>query len=312
MRFAIISDIHSNSTALETVLADASQQGITPGLVWCPGDVIGYGPAPCESLARLAEWIQPGAWVIGNHDAAIVGRRPDWTIGAPDTPSPLTATWWRDCGLRYAMNPPGVNAAQINRELLLGQRQGWPPFKNGAPHFLALLNTLPRVVRLSEELLLTHGGLSENQPTFTYVFSLIGDSEPTTSFGELEFSWLDRWSQNPTVIQLYGAMPPPIVVMGHTHQPAFFVKQGHAPAQLEPIVWNHPQPLKRGTRRIILNPGSVGHPRDHHPAAAYLILDLDEDQVEFRRVPYAIGTVQARMEDLGLSTKLIGRLAEGR
>lgn len=48
---AIISDIHANLEALEAVLADIRQQGITE--IFCLGDIIGYGPNPCECIDRV-------------------------------------------------------------------------------------------------------------------------------------------------------------------------------------------------------------------------------------------------------------------
>jgi predicted phosphodiesterase len=67
MRILVISDIHSNLTALEAVLTDAG----TCDAVWCLGDTVGYGPDPNECVARLRE-IPNLTCLIGNHDAASV------------------------------------------------------------------------------------------------------------------------------------------------------------------------------------------------------------------------------------------------
>lgn len=68
MRILILSDIHSNIVALETVLADAGSFDA----LWCLGDTIGYGPAPNECI----ELMQQHASVIltGNHDLACLGK----------------------------------------------------------------------------------------------------------------------------------------------------------------------------------------------------------------------------------------------
>jgi len=63
--------------------------------------------------------------------------------------------------------------------------------------------------------------------------------------------------------------------------------------------------------RWLLNPGSVGQPRDGDPRAAWLLLDLDRGLAAFRRVPYAIEQTQAEMRKLGLPAPLAARLERG-
>ena len=70
MRYAIISDIHANLEALERVLADAKSCGAER--IICLGDVVGYGPRPAETLARVRSAC--AAIVAGNHDDAVSGR----------------------------------------------------------------------------------------------------------------------------------------------------------------------------------------------------------------------------------------------
>jgi diadenosine tetraphosphatase ApaH/serine/threonine PP2A family protein phosphatase len=64
--------------------------------------------------------------------------------------------------------------------------------------------------------------------------------------------------------------------------------------------------------RYLLNPGSIGQPRDEDARAAFAIVDSDKAVVEFWRVPYDIGSVQERMRSAGLPEPLIRRLAAGR
>jgi diadenosine tetraphosphatase ApaH/serine/threonine PP2A family protein phosphatase len=71
MRVAVLSDIHSNLTALHACLDDLHQQG-KPDEVWCPGDLVGYGPDPHECIAVLRDICT--ACVAGNHDWAAVGK----------------------------------------------------------------------------------------------------------------------------------------------------------------------------------------------------------------------------------------------
>jgi diadenosine tetraphosphatase ApaH/serine/threonine PP2A family protein phosphatase len=63
--------------------------------------------------------------------------------------------------------------------------------------------------------------------------------------------------------------------------------------------------------RFIVNPGSVGQPRDNNPDAAFAIYDTDTRLVTFRRVPYDIEETQAQMDAAGLPRPLITRLALG-
>lgn len=70
-------------------------------------------------------------------------------------------------------------------------------------------------------------------------------------------------------------------------------------------------PLTLGTRRLILNPGSVGQPRDGNSQASYAIYDTGREAIEYRRVPYPVEETQARMKKVGLSQRLIKRLSMG-
>jgi diadenosine tetraphosphatase ApaH/serine/threonine PP2A family protein phosphatase len=64
--------------------------------------------------------------------------------------------------------------------------------------------------------------------------------------------------------------------------------------------------------RYLVNPGSVGQPRDGDARAAFVIADLGAQQLEFGRAAYDIALVQERMTDAGLPAALIQRLAIGR
>jgi predicted phosphodiesterase len=63
--------------------------------------------------------------------------------------------------------------------------------------------------------------------------------------------------------------------------------------------------------RRLLNPGSVGQPRDGDPRSAWVVLDLEERIAEFRRVPYSIERTQAEMRERGLPQALAVRLERG-
>jgi predicted phosphodiesterase len=63
--------------------------------------------------------------------------------------------------------------------------------------------------------------------------------------------------------------------------------------------------------RWLLNPGSVGQPRDGDPRAAYLLVDTEAGHAHFRRIPYEIAQTQAEIREQGLPDALAARLADG-
>jgi predicted phosphodiesterase len=63
--------------------------------------------------------------------------------------------------------------------------------------------------------------------------------------------------------------------------------------------------------RWLLNPGSVGQPRDADPRAAWLLLDLERKSATFRRVEYPVAETQSEMRERGLPPALAARLAHG-
>src|ERR1700723_218866 len=69
--------------------------------------------------------------------------------------------------------------------------------------------------------------------------------------------------------------------------------------------------IAKGTS-YLLNPGSIGQPRDGDTRAAFAIADLENGSVEFWRVPYDVQDVQQRMLQAGLPEPLILRLSFGR
>ena len=74
---------------------------------------------------------------------------------------------------------------------------------------------------------------------------------------------------------------------------------------------NRTHRISLADRRLILNPGSVGQPRDGDPRASYAMYDPDEGHVTLHRTPYDIETVQHHMREVGLPSVLADRLAEG-
>ena len=113
------------------------------------------------------------------------------------------------------------------------------------------------------------------------------------------------------------AQMPPVTFFGHTHLQGAFSFKTTAGDAYRPAYRTVGQseisefPLKRGTRYLI-NPGSVGQPRDRDPRAAYAIWDDAERLLHFRRVDYDIESAQRRIVAAGLPPSLAARLAVGR
>jgi predicted phosphodiesterase len=106
----------------------------------------------------------------------------------------------------------------------------------------------------------------------------------------------------------------PYCLVGHTHVPIIY---GLTPPDdvcvVEAPDYMHPRKLqaKAQGERLILNPGSVGQPRDNNANAAYALLNTDTQEWEFCRVFYNVELTQNRMRTIGLPTRLITRLAYG-
>jgi len=97
---------------------------------------------------------------------------------------------------------------------------------------------------------------------------------------------------------------------GHTHLPCVFRKTRETVSGLLPVPGGTRIPLRDGERYLI-NPGSVGQPRDEDPRAAFLILDETQRQVVFHRVSYPVPKAQLRILEAGLPPFLAQRLQRG-
>lgn len=107
---------------------------------------------------------------------------------------------------------------------------------------------------------------------------------------------------------IFSAYQSRICLIGHTHIPSIFIENPHArPSILTP---QHADRW-RSEKRFILNPGSVGQPRDHNPKAAYVIWDDEEDTFLFKRVAYDVEAVQERILALGIPSRHATRLSQG-
>ena len=104
------------------------------------------------------------------------------------------------------------------------------------------------------------------------------------------------------------AIPTKHGLHGHTHIPVAFTEVDGRMRTLVPRAGNT---VALGEGRMLLNPGSVGQPRDGDPRASYLVLDLDAATATWGRTPYDIDTVRSAMKAAGLPQRLADRLLIG-
>lgn len=240
MRILVVSDIHSNLTALEAVLQEAAGSF---DQIWSLGDVVGYGPWPNECISLLSQYEHVA--IPGNHDYAVLGR-----ISLED------------------FNREARNANLWTRQQLSDSSRRY-------------LEQLPETITV-EAFTLAHG--SPRSPIWEYLFY--------ATSARASFEHFDT----------------PVCLVGHTHVPIIFAETADA-AQVLPPQEGATVVLDEG--RYIINPGSVGQPRDGDPRAAFMLLDLDQRSFTHRRVAYDIAVTQGQMRQLGFSPRLIARLDFG-
>jgi predicted phosphodiesterase len=149
---------------------------------------------------------------------------------------------------------------------------------------LAWLSSLPSEPQVLGEFTLTHG--SPRNPVWEYIL-------------------------NPAVARAnFDHFDTPYCLVGHTHVPALYVSEGKARVSVFSAQPGRLRALS-SSGRMILNPGSVGQPRDNDPRAAYTILDTEKATWLSCRVPYPVEVTQAHMRTAGLPERLINRLSFG-
>ena len=239
MHVLVLSDIHSNLTALEKVLSVAGNYEA----VWCLGDIVGYGPDPNECIAIVRD-LPNLVCIRGNHDAATLGEVDQHTFNHEAS---LAISWTKRI----------LNAD--SKEFLL---------------------QLPEKVE-QENVTLVHG--SPRNPVWDYVMDYL------------------------TALRMFQFFETQICMLGHTHVPAFWV-ENEADSKKN-LVLDFQKKTIDG--RVILNPGSVGQPRDHDPRASFALFDPENLTWELRRVEYDISSVQDRIKKAGLPWRHAMRLHEG-
>lgn len=103
----------------------------------------------------------------------------------------------------------------------------------------------------------------------------------------------------------------PLCFFGHSHFPVVFALSPNAVTTVLTVGSAFRLKLREGTRYLI-NPGSVGQPRDGNPLASFAFYDSDSNTVTIHRIPYAVERAQRRIYAAGLPRPLGDRLSIGR
>lgn len=244
MRYAVISDIHSNLEALEAFLKKVDTLGINE--ILCLGDVVGYNANPNECCAIMRE--RNARCIMGNHDSRAIGLEDTFGFN------------------RYAEEA----VLWTGRELTEENRN--------------FLKNLPRSLIIENKFLVVHGWVND---TDRYI---IGESATRENF------------------ELMKQFIPPVKLcfFGHTHVPVVYVEGG------EKADGSAIGPLRLSDKdSCLINPGSIGQPRDSDPRASFLVYDSKKSTIQFHRVEYDIKTAAEKVIAANLPRRLAERLRLG-
>jgi len=249
MIVAIISDIHSNKEALDSVLEAIA--GFSVDAIYCLGDIVGYGADPDECTREV--FARCRAIVRGNHDKAVVGL--------------IDLEWFN----------------QTAREAALWNR------RNAREETLSALRSLPKgPVELDGGVVICHG-------------TPVDEDEYMLSSAAVEesFRWIDDRGRRARCC-FHGHSHLPVVIERPAGRQQVRVHRETAEIRLKP------------ESTYLINPGSVGQPRDGNPLASFGIFDSESLVYKNLRVAYAVKQTQRKILEAGLPDELAFRLAEGR
>ena len=110
-------------------------------------------------------------------------------------------------------------------------------------------------------------------------------------------------------------METPLTFFGHTHVQGAFAQNGADWEELRPACETAAGAYRSGIApgmRMLINPGSVGQPRDRDPRAAFAVYETETAEIVFRRTLYDVPGAQAAIRAAGLPERLADRLGTGR
>jgi diadenosine tetraphosphatase ApaH/serine/threonine PP2A family protein phosphatase len=249
VRLLLLSDIHANGVALETVLADAEARKFDR--VVCLGDALGYGPHPRQVLDTLREL--EAVCVVGNHEEMLLALH--------DQPNPGGGVVSQ--ALRWQL----TQLSERDISYVRAWKDGIDDSQLGARY--------------------RHG-----TPT-----SLDGYIDSVTAAREVFAQWHGK-----------------LGFVGHTHVPSAYSTLNGPSGE-----WVRYQAFVDGgsymvppSARVILNPGSVGQPRDGNPQASYGLYDTARNNFQVFRVAYDVPRAREAFLQAGLPEVLGARLVVGK
>jgi len=325
MRYAVLSDIHGNDDALQAVLADINafinEQRAPLDAIWCLGDIVGYGPEPSVCIRRVREYCDVS--IAGNHDWAALGKldledfsdvaaeSAEWTGAQLSTEERIFLRSLPETTILGDFTLAHGSPLNPIWEYLTSSDLAAPSFDAFSTRFCLVGHThLPTIFLYptAEAELPTFRGSSPGWRTeATPVAPARGNAAAVASAAASAVGSRydplaaedDTDVRNPTLSarKLAATLAP-----APSDEPTRLRCEHVTPV---PGLWVLPHGY-----RAIINPGSVGQPRDGDPRASYLIYD-DEIGFEFRRVAYDITNTQRKMRANGLSPRMARRLAHG-
>jgi len=268
MVYAVITDVHANFTALRAVDEDVRRLRAwlsEPIAYWFLGDLVGYGPQPVECIRWLRFTAQIGPrWVPGNHDEWLI--RPD-EKDHPDAVASLT-------------RHQSLLSEPENEEL-----GAWFRSEVRAATESADVNGEEARSLVAEPF----DGLTA---LFAHASAVLGMRRGTYLYPWETKTLVDEFQR--LAHRSEAADGPVVMFCGHTHYPMWARYTADGEVRLQSIRYRQPMALGEGL--MIINPGSVGQPRDGDSRAAYLLFDATERTVEFRRVDYDVTEAVAALE----------------
>lgn len=245
MRYAVLSDVHGNLVALETVLAKIDEIGVDTILNL--GDLVGYYTEPNKCVEIIREREIPS--IMGNHDVVACGKV-----------EPIH------------FNPTAARAILWARQELTEDNREW-------------LAGLPDSRIIDDTVLMVHGSVRDRDEYLLF--------RP-----EIEHSFIALEDEYPDIS---------VVFFGHTHRRIYYEQDGenlYAGGNSEKLV------MREGAKYLV-NPGSVGQPRDGDPRAAFCVYDTEAGEVTFHRLNFDIDKVAAEVREYAFGESLAKRLYRG-
>jgi predicted phosphodiesterase len=109
---------------------------------------------------------------------------------------------------------------------------------------------------------------------------------------------------------IFRESPGDLIFFGHSHIPSLFTLESNG-IRVEAIRGNTAKIVLDRSRRYLVNPGSIGQPRDRNTDSPFMIFDSESRTIHFERVPYDIGKAREKILRAGLPPMLGDRLLSG-